>query len=199
MNNILLDELKLRQQETELCWYPMRIFHSSAKRQNELNEALLQEPTVERTYVARSLVDAEEMTYVNSLENYIFIRIRLKDLRDIKANKAKYDHLRYVMYKHHDKDGLPITEISRVPNKQMEDFIRVIENANEQVIQLENMEFAFKPGQKVIIRKGPFEGVEGILKSIKKHLCVVVPIQGITALAITNIPKKWISLPEPHF
>jgi transcription antitermination factor NusG len=187
--NMLSEELKL-------CWFPMRIFHSSAKRQNELNEALLQEPTVERTYVARRLVDAEEMTYVNALDNYIFIRIRLKDLRDIKANKAKYDHLRYVMYKHHDKDGLPITEISRVPNKQMEDFIRVIENANEQVIQLENMEFAFKPGQKVIIRKGPFEGVEGILKSIKKHLCVVVPIQGVAALAITNVPKKWISLPE---
>ena len=181
-------------EELKLCWYPMRIFHSSAKRQNELNEALLQEPTVERTYVARRLVDAEEMTYVNALDNYIFIRIRLKDLRDIKANKAKYDHLRYVMYKHHDKDGLPITEITRVPNKQMEDFIRVIENANEQVIQLENMEFAFKPGQKVIIRKGPFEGVEGILKSIKKHLCVVVPIQGVIAFAITNIPKKWISL-----
>ena len=121
----------------------------------------------------------------------------MKDLRKIKADKTRYEHLRFVMNTGCDENYNPTSAIAYVPNKQMEDFIRVIENANEQVIQLENMEFAFKPGQKVIIRKGPFEGVEGILKSIQKHLCVVVPIQGVAALAITNIPKKWISVPEP--
>jgi transcription antitermination factor NusG len=54
------------------------------------------------------------------------------------------------------------------------------------------MEFACKPGQKVRIRKGMFEGVEGTLKSMKKHLCVVIPVNGITAVAITNIPKKYL-------
>ena len=37
-----------------------------------------------------------------------------------------------------------------------------------------------------------FEGVEGILKSIKKHLCVVIPIQHVMAVAITNVPKKYL-------
>ena len=29
-----------------------------------------------------------------------------------------------------------------------------------------------------------------MVKSIKKHLCVVLPIKGVVAVAITNVPKK---------
>lgn len=175
-----------------LHWYPMRIFHSSPKRQDELNDYLVKEPAVDRTYVARTLVDPEEMTYASVLDNYIFIRTTLSALRDIKADKSKYGNLRYVMYNHRDKDDRPVSEISTVPNKQMEDFIRIIESANEHVLLLQNMSFALKPGQKVRIWQGPFEGIEGTLKSIKKHLCVVVPINGVAAVAITNVPKKFL-------
>ena len=173
-------------------WYPMRIFHSSIKRQNELNDLLTQETTVERTYIPQNLVDAEEKTYVPALVNYIFLRMSLKDLRGIKADKGKYDNLRYVMNTDHDESNNLISKIAYVPNKQMEDFMRVIDSSNEQVIMLENLGFACKPGEKVRITKGVFEGVEGTLKSIKKHLCVVIPIKNVMAVAITNIPRKFL-------
>ena len=173
-------------------WYPMRIFHSSIKRQNQLNELLTQEATVERIYIPQSLVDVEEKTYVPALVNYIFLRMSLKDLRGIKADKGKYDNLRYVMNTDHDEDYNPISRIAYVPNKQMEDFMRVIDSSNEQVVMLENLGFACKPGEKVRITKGVFEGVEGTLKSIKKHLCVVIPIKNVMAVAITNIPRKFL-------
>ena len=170
----------------------MRIFHSSIKRQSELNEMLTQETTVERTYIPQSLVDAEEKTYVPALVNYIFLRMSLRDLRGIKAEKGKYDNLRYVMNTDHDENYNPISTIAYVPNKQMEDFIRVIDSSNEQVIMLENLGFACRPGEKVRITRGVFEGVEGTLKSIKKHLCVVIPIKNVMAVAITNIPRKFL-------
>lgn len=173
-------------------WYPLRICHSSVKRQSELNELLKNEPTVERTYVPMNLVDADDMTYVPALVNYVFVRTTLEDLRTLKADKVKYNNLRYVMNRNLNEEFLPVTEIAYVPDKQMEDFIRVTETANEQVVQLQNMEFACKPGQRVKIRKGLFEGVEGIVKSIKKHLCVVIPITGVMAVAITNVPKKFL-------
>ncbi|MBQ3881920.1 MAG: hypothetical protein II730_05400, partial [Bacteroidales bacterium] len=177
---------------TQVRWYPMRIFHSSVKRQNALNELLTQETTVEKTYVPLSLVDAEEKTYVPALVNYIFIYTSLKDLRKIKADKAQYDYLRYVMNTGRDEDYNPTSEIAFVPNKQMEDFMRVIDSGNEQVVMLENLGFACKPGEKVRITKGLFEGVEGTLKSIKKHLCVVIPIKNVMAVAITNVPRKYL-------
>jgi transcription antitermination factor NusG len=57
---------------------------------------------------------------------------------------------------------------------------------------IDNLNFAFRPGQKVKITQGVFEGVEGVLKSIKKHIAVVIPVKNIMAVAITNVPKKFI-------
>ena len=190
-----LHPLMRRPQEiafTQIRWYPMRIFHSSIKRQKDLNELLTQEATVERTYIPQSLIDAEEKTYVPALVNYIFLRTSLKELREIKADKVKYDHLRYVINTGRDEGYNPVSEIAYVPNKQMEDFMRVIDSGNEQVLMLENLGFACKPGEQVRITKGVFEGVEGTLKSIKKHLCVVIPIKNVMAVAITNVPRKYL-------
>ena len=178
--------------ESVVRWYPMRIFHSSVKRQKELNELLAQESSIERTYVPQSLVNAEEKTYVPALVNYIFIQTSLKELKEIKADKAKYDNLRYVMTIGRDESFKQFSEIAHVPDKQMEDFMRVIENGNEHVLMLENLGFACKPGEKVRITSGVFEGVEGTLKSIKKHLSVVIPIKNVMAVAITNVPRKYL-------
>ena len=174
----------------------MRIFRSSAKRQNELNELLAGEASVEKTYVPLSLVNTKEKTYVPVLVNYIFLRTSLESLMKIKADKGKYEYLRYVMNYTHDEDNNLIPEIAHVPNKQMEDFMRVVESDNEQVIMLENLGFACKPGERVRITKGAFEGVEGTLKSIKKHLCVVIPIKNVMAAAITNVPRKYLQKVE---
>ena len=184
--------LKNNIQESYVRWYPMRIFHSSVKRQNELNELLAQESTIERTYIPQILVNAEEKTYAPLLVNYIFIQTSLKDLKEIKADKAKYDHLRYVMTIGRDESFNPISEITHVPDKQMADFMRVVDSGNEHVLMLENLGFACKPGEKVRITSGVFEGGEGTLKSIKKHLCVVIPIKNVMAVAITNVPRKYL-------
>ena len=170
----------------------MRIFHSSTRRQNALNELLVHEESIERTYVPQSLVDAEKMTYTPTLVNYIFVHTSLKSLKEIKADKTRYEHLRFVMNTGCDERYNPTSEIAYVPDKQMEDFIRVTESRNEHVLMIENLDFAFKPGQKVRITQGAFEGVEGTLKSIKKHIAVVIPIKNIMAVAIINVPKKHL-------
>lgn len=170
----------------------MRICHSSIKRQSELNELLVQESLIESTYIPQSLVNAEENTYVPVLVNYIFVHTSLKNLREIKAHKAKYDNLRYVMTIGRDESFNPISEIAYVPDKEMSDFMRVIDSGNEHILMLENLGFACKPGEKVRIMSGVFEGVEGTLKSIKKHLCVVIPIHNVMAVAITNVPRKFL-------
>jgi len=179
-------------QESVVRWYPMRISHSSIKRQNDLNELLSQESSIEKTYVPQSLVNAEEQTYVPTLVNYIFVQASLKNLKEIKADKAKYENLRYVMAIGCDESFKPFSEIAFVPDKQMEDFMRVIDSENEHVLMLENLGFACKPGEKVRITNGEFKGIEGTLKSIKKHLCVVIPIKNVLAVAITNVPRKYL-------
>lgn len=188
----LQSEPMSKSQNDVVRWYPMRIFHSSVKRQYALNDLLIQEPAVERTYVPKNLVVAEDQTYVPTLVNYIFIRTSRNGLKTLKADRHKYEHLRYVMSRDRDESYTPVMQIAYVPDKQMNDFMRTIDEANEHVQLLQNMAFACRPGQKVRICKGPFEGVEGVVKSIRKHLCVVIAIQDVMAVAITNVPKKYL-------
>ena len=153
---------------------------------------LVQESSIERTYIPKSLVDSDKKTYIPVLVNYIFVHASLKNLKEIKADKAKYENLRYVMTTGRDASFNQISEIAYVPDKQMADFMRVIDSDNEHILMLENLGFACKPGEKVKIMNGAFEGIEGVLKSIKKHLCVVIPIKNIMAVAITNVPRKYL-------
>jgi len=95
-----------------------------------------------------------------------------------------------------DENYNPVREITYVPERQMHDLMRVIDNSNEQVAILQNLAFACKPGQKVEITEGTFKGVQGILKSIKKHLCVVIAINQVMAVAITNVHRKFIKKVE---
>ena len=179
----------------EAHWFPFRIFHGSEKRQRELEALLCEEPSVVQTYVPRNLVDAESETYVSALKNYIFVRTTLDALRQLKADQQRYATLRYVMQP--SDDGT--SQIAHVPDRQMEDFIHVIQHANEHVVMLRNLTFACRPGQKVRILRGPFQGIVGTVKSIQKHISVVLTIGGIMAVAILNVPKKDIEviLPEP--
>ena len=186
----------MKEQNNIVQWYPMRIYHSSVKRQNYLNDLLASETAVEKTYVPKNLIDAEDQTYIPTLVNYIFIRASLDDLKTLKADKRKYEYLRFVMSRECDEKYNPVSKIAYIPEKKMHDFMRAINDSNEHVQVLQNMAFACKPGQKVKIIKGPFEGVEGVVKSIKKHLCVVIAIQDIMAVAITNVPKKNLQIIE---
>ena len=172
-------------------WYPMRIFHSSAKRLHSLQEKLDEEETVVETYVPQSLIDAETEQYAPALLNYIFVRITLDNLKKLKE-APKYSTLRYVMRTDHDDKFNKQSEIAHIPDRQMMNFQQVISSLNEQVMFIHNNAFAMRPGQKVKITEGPFKGVEGTLKSIKKHLCVVVTLDSIMAVAISGIHRKFI-------
>ncbi|MBQ9311609.1 MAG: hypothetical protein IJ213_01035 [Bacteroidales bacterium] len=172
-------------------WYPLRIFHSSIRRQKLLKEKLDAEETVVETYIPERLVDVEENTFTSVLANYIFIRISLQNLKKIKAD-ARYSVLRYVMNIRHDEVQNEISKIAYVSDIEMDNFKRVIDNINEQVIILNNSNFAIRPGQRVEITDGVFKGTQGIVKSIKKHLCVVVSVENVISLAITGIHKKFL-------
>jgi len=188
--------------DTDTHWFPLRIHHSSPPLLKTLQERLDQEESIEKTYVPLTFkkAGATSMNFAPAIVNYIFIRITLQHLRAIKGNKALYEPLRYVMHPVYDQDFNKHSEVLYVTDKRMDDFIRVVSEANDQVIFLNNLQFACKPGQKVQITEGVFAGVKGVIKSYKKHLCVIIPIEKVAAVAITNIHKKHLRyLPDDEY
>lgn len=185
--------------ETDIHWFPLRISHSSTPRLMRLKALLDNEDVVLQTFVPMEFrrVSDTSMDFVPAISNLIFVRIALQNLRVIKANKQLYEPLRYIMRTVIDADDRRQSEVLYVADAKMDDFIRVSSIATDQVVFLNNLDFACRPSALVQITEGPFAGVKGRIKSFKKHLCVVIPIEDVAAVAITNVPKKHlIYLPE---
>ncbi len=68
-----------------------------------------------------------------------------------------------------------------VPDKQMEDFMLLI-NAKEGNVRVINPDLA--KGDKVIVKEGPFKGIEGELIRVEDKSRVVVNLQGIIAVSV---------------
>jgi transcription antitermination factor NusG len=175
-------------------WFPLRIRHSSDERLTGIKEELEKEETVDEVYVPTTFMKTSptSMDFAPMFSNVLFIRTTLSSLRQIKSQREKYERIRYFMHSDYDEDYNKHPEIVHITDKKMEDVKTIINNANDKVIFLNNMNFACKPGQNVQITQGPFAGVVGILKSFKKHLCVVVPIGEVGAVAVTYVPKKHL-------
>ena len=185
--------------DNDLHWFPLRISHSSTPRLMHLKTLLDNEEEVRQTFVPMEFrrVGDTSMDFVPAISNLIFIRITLQNLRVIKANKHLYEPLRYIMRTVIDAEGRRQSEVLYVSDGKMDDFIRVSSKATDQVVFLNNLDFACRPSALVQITEGPFAGVKGRIKSFKKHLCVVIPIEDVAAVAITQVPKKHlIYLPE---
>ena len=175
-----------------LLWYPMRVSYSSPSRLLQLRDRLGVEPTVRETYVPMEYRLTEEgMRLVPAIDNLLFLHTTYNDLSCLRASGG-YPPLRYIMRPVIDAEGTQRTEVLTVPDGEMSQFMRVTSERSDRVVYLRNLAYACRPGARVQIAEGPFRGVEGIVRSMKKHLCVVVPAGDVAAVAITGVPRRHL-------
>ena len=124
---------------------------------------------------------------VPAIHNLIFVRSTQENLTLLKMTREGLAPLRYMMKPAADGNG---QEIIRVPDRQMEDFIRVASAGHDKVRFLEYGDFLTQPGRRVRVTDGYFAGVEGVIKRIKNNKHVVVQIDGVAAVAIAYIPRQ---------
>ena len=100
-------------------------------------------------------------------------------------NDKKWHLLNFIM-NHENK-------MITVPNKQMEDFIRVSNLPAEELIPLDIREGESLTGQRVKVIDGPLVGIEGFIKRIEGNKRVVVTIDGILATALKFISPSLLT------
>lgn len=178
----------------EIHWFPLRIRHSNASRLLRLQALLDEEPGVERTFIPMRFkkVAAEKMDFAPAVDNLLFIRVTYDDLSRIKEKKALYEPIRYIMRPVLEPDNTEHSEVLYVADAMMNDFIRVTSEESDKVVWLDNLDFACKPSQAVQITEGQFAGVKGRIKRIQGNVCVVIPIEQTAAVAIRNLPRKYL-------
>ena len=130
-----------------------------------------------------------------AVRNLIFIHASQSQITEMKMTRREMAPLRYMMRPIHDDGGQTVRrEIIVVPDRQMENFMRVASVVDDRVFYIENLDFAGKPGQRVRVVDGDFAGVEGIIKRVKKNKRVVVQIEHVAAVAIAFLPSAYIKI-----
>ena len=178
--------------DTDIHWFPLRLRHANLALLEKTKAMLDIETSVEATYVPMSFkkVSDTKMDFSPKVINLLFIRTSLRSLKTIKANKMLYESLSFIMHPVYDEKYNRSTEVLYIPDRKMNDFIRVTSEANDQIVFLDNLDYACRPSQNVQITDGPFAGVCGRIKRIKGNVCIVIPLEETAAVAILNVPRK---------
>ena len=127
-----------------------------------------------------------------AIHNLIFVKSTQEFLTELKMTREEFAPLRYLMKRSLSSKGKG--DIIVVPNRQMENFMRVASVQDDRVMFLENNDFINKVGQRVKVTDGYFAGVEGVIKRINKNKRIVVQLEGVAAVAIAFVPASQLSL-----
>lgn len=127
---------------------------------------------------------------VPAIHNLIFVHACQNDITDLKMRKKELEPLRYMTRL--TTEG--VREIIHVPDRQMENFMKVASVEDDSVFFLDPGDYINKIGKQVRITAGPFKNVEGVIKRIKKNKSIVVQIEGVAAVAIAFVPANYLML-----
>lgn len=117
------------------------------------------------------------------LHNYIFVYSNYKKIIELK--QGEFSCLRFLMMK--NKEGLMSPQTVR--EKDMDNFMKIV-NTNKSVVV--DLSIDLKKGERVLVKNGPFEGVEGVLVTMpnKRTKRVVVKIEGVAAVATVTLNNR---------
>lgn len=79
-----------------------------------------------------------------------------------------------------------------VPDKAMQDFIRISRTMDDDLVYLPEVSPKLREGQRVRVLAGPFQGVEGVVVRLHKSRRVMVELPGMMAVATTYIRPELL-------
>lgn len=172
------------------AWYAMRVTYGrELKIQAAMNGKF--ETFIPKCYKTVERFGKRHYELTSCISNLLFIygtRNQIEEERQKQAeikNDKKWHLLNFIM-NHENK-------MITVPNKQMEDFIRISNLPVEEIIPLDIREGESLTGQRVKVIDGPLVGIEGFIKRIEGNKRVVVTIDGILATALKFISPSLLT------
>jgi transcription antitermination factor NusG len=171
--------------KTEVHWYALRITYSRELALKEYLDNEKIENFIPMHYV--DVVKNEQRTrkLVPAVHNLVFVRASRERLDVLKKEKEYALPMRYIMNR---ETHLPVV----IPDRQMQSFIAVAGNTEQQAIYLDVSEVNLRKGDRVRVVGGIFAGIEGKFMRIKNDRRVVVILEGVMAVATVPIHPSLI-------
>lgn len=167
---------------TAVRWFVMRAYKSEQKAEEKLGGRDGLTYFIPKCYAVRVYHGVKSKRLVPAIPNLVFVRASRSQILDF---KKRYNFLQFVMWK--KSTGL---EYVVVPDNQMDSFIKVASQYDENVNYYEPGEIDLQKGTRVRIHGGQFDGVEGVFMQVrgKRNRRIVVMLEGIMAVAVEVDP-----------
>ena len=184
--------------DTERCgdpkiWFPMRVTYQREMKVKAELDRLGIESFVPMTY---KMVDADTdnpcRKFVPAIRNLIFVRSTQERISHLKSSNEILEPLRYMI----DNTAEEAHTILTIPDRQMQNFMRVASKTDDSVMFLDDESVVGKEGKRVEIIGGAFEGVTGVIRRVKRCKRVVVEIEGVASVAIAFVPAGLLKVCE---
>lgn len=168
-------------------WFPMRVTYSREMKVKAELDRLGIESFVPMMY---KVVDGDmpQRELVPAISNLIFVRSTQERISGLKSSNKTLEPLRYMI----DQTAQQPHTIMTVPDRQMQNFIRVASKTDDSVMFLDEDCVVGKEGKRVEIIGGAFVGVAGVIRRVKRCKRVVVEIEGVASVAIAFVPAVWL-------
>ncbi len=174
-------------------WYPMRVTYGREIPAKDYFDSIGVDCFIPMRYVNIEGKHPRHRELKPAISNLIFVHSCQRIITELKMTRREVAPLRYMMHPVYDeRQNYLRHDILTVPDKEMDNFIKVASVHDDRVFYIDNLEFAGKPGQRVKVMEGDFAGVEGIIKRVKKNKCVVVQIENVVAVAIAFLPAAFL-------
>lgn len=183
-------ERKTEGRDTMMCgdpktWYPMRVTYSrEMKVKGELERLEIENFVPMKYKVADADTDHPHRELVPAVNNLIFVHSTQEVISRLKLSNDVLEPLRYMMDLTTGDDPVIMT----VSDREMENFMLVASRTDDSVMFLDEETVVGKEGKRVEIMGGAFEGVEGVIRRVKRCKRVVVELDGIASVAIAHVP-----------
>ena len=168
-------------------WFPMRVTYPREMKVKAELDRLGIESFVPMMY---KVVDGDmpQRELVPAISNLIFVRSTQERISGLKSSNKTLEPLRYMI----DQTAQQPHTIMTVPDRQMQNFIRVASKTDDSVMFLDEDCVVGKEGKRVEIIGGAFVGVAGVIRRVKRCKRVVVEIEGVASVAIAFVPAVWL-------
>lgn len=177
--------------QEEVRWYAIRAFKRKVMGIREDFEKM-----GFKTYIAmRHVTEAADGRITHKDEQIIpqllFVCCSLAELDSYKREHDKD----FMIYRHKvlDKGGFPVLEPAPIPEEQMKTFMFITSTGDGKDVEYyADIMPHFEEGERVVVKDGIYKGLEGFVKRIKRDRKLLVALEGVAVVAISNIPMSYL-------
>lgn len=171
-------------------WFPMRVTYGQEMKLKKRLDTIGVECFLPMCYKTVETDDKVERRLVPAISNLIFIRSSQVVITELKMFDPACSPLRYIIRESVIDD---MRNIMTVTDDAMDNFMRVAKVQDDSVFFLTPGEYLTNNvGKKVRIINGPFAGVVGVIKRVRRNKHVVVQIDDIAVAAIEFVPNRYL-------